>query len=112
MKHTTHPIPAHVAETRRLAYQFWQQSGCPSGQDLAFWLKAEEELHHGSSDSNPRQPAVENIAPSDVDVLLATPPGSRAKPTLSSNGAKPLPPANPRQASPSRRSPPPRAARS
>lgn len=42
-------IPPHRAEhryeeTSLLAYHLWQQAHCPPGEDLKFWLQAEEQL--------------------------------------------------------------------
>jgi hypothetical protein len=42
-------IPKHRAEHRYeeislLAYHLWQQAHCPPGEDLKFWLQAEEQL--------------------------------------------------------------------
>ena len=42
-------IPRHRAEHRYeeislLAYHLWQQAHCPPGEDLKFWLQAEEQL--------------------------------------------------------------------
>ena len=34
----------HFEETSQLAYHLWQQAHCPLGEDLKFWLKAEEQL--------------------------------------------------------------------
>ncbi len=34
----------HFEETSQLAYHLWQQALCPPGEDLKFWLKAEEQL--------------------------------------------------------------------
>lgn len=31
-------------ETRQLAYQLWQDANCPSGEDINFWLQAEQQL--------------------------------------------------------------------
>jgi len=28
-------------EIRQLAYRFWQEDGCPDGQEVQHWLKAE-----------------------------------------------------------------------
>jgi Protein of unknown function (DUF2934) len=28
-------------ETRQLAYRIWQEEGCPHGQEVQHWLKAE-----------------------------------------------------------------------
>jgi hypothetical protein len=35
-------------EVRRLAYAKWEAAGRPSGNDLAFWVEAERELHQAS----------------------------------------------------------------
>lgn len=32
-------------EIRNLAYQKWQEAGCPDGDGVYFWLAAESELH-------------------------------------------------------------------
>ena len=42
-------MPNHRAENRYeetslLAYHLWQQAACPPGEDLKFWLQAEEQL--------------------------------------------------------------------
>lgn len=42
-------MPNHRAENRDeatnlLAYHLWQQAHCPPGDDLKFWLLAEEQL--------------------------------------------------------------------
>ena len=37
---------------RQLAYRFWQEAGCPEGNDVQHWLKAETmwlEEHRGRS---------------------------------------------------------------
>ncbi|MDZ4403619.1 DUF2934 domain-containing protein [Prosthecobacter sp.] len=34
----------HFDETRMLAYHLWQRDNCPPGQDLKYWLQAEEQL--------------------------------------------------------------------
>jgi DUF2934 family protein len=34
-------------EIRNLAYQKWQEAGCPDGDGIYFWLAAEAELHRG-----------------------------------------------------------------
>ena len=36
--------PVSYQDTQQLAYQLWQEANCPSGQDLDFWLKAEQQL--------------------------------------------------------------------
>ena len=38
---TTAPQPA-FEEISQLAYHLWRQAGCPSGQDLKFWIEAEQ----------------------------------------------------------------------
>ena len=52
-------------EIRQLAYQIWQEAGCPEGNDVQNWLTAEAiwlEQHHASSRVNaaktakPRKP--------------------------------------------------------
>ena len=49
-------------EIRRLAYRFWQEAGCPNGDELQHWLKAEAiwpEEHRPKSESNaPKSPKV------------------------------------------------------
>lgn len=42
-------MPPHHPEHRYeeislLAYHFWQQANCPAGEDLKFWLQAEQQL--------------------------------------------------------------------
>lgn len=38
---TTAP-QATFEEISQLAYHLWRQAGCPSGQDLKFWVEAEQ----------------------------------------------------------------------
>jgi hypothetical protein len=38
---------SHEDEIRPLAYQKWQEAGCPTGDGVAFWLAAEAEILHG-----------------------------------------------------------------
>ena len=33
-----------MEETSLLAYYLWEQAHCPPGEDLKFWLQAEEQL--------------------------------------------------------------------
>lgn len=40
--------PSHDAVADR-ARKLWQAAGSPEGQDLAFWLRAENELHEESN---------------------------------------------------------------
>jgi hypothetical protein len=58
------PMPPHRVENRfeetsMLAYHLWQQAGSPSGEDLKFWLQAEEQLF-----GKPGQQAAANAKPS------------------------------------------------
>jgi len=39
-----HRIENREEETNLLAYHLWQQAHCPPGEDLKFWLQAEEQL--------------------------------------------------------------------
>ena len=39
-----HRTEHHAEETSLLAYHLWQQAHCPPGEDLKFWLQAEEQL--------------------------------------------------------------------
>ena len=39
-----HRTEHHAEETSLLAYHLWQQAHCPLGEDLKFWLLAEEQL--------------------------------------------------------------------
>lgn len=34
----------HYEEISLLAYHLWQQAHCPPGEDLKFWLQAEQQL--------------------------------------------------------------------
>lgn len=46
----------HSPEIGLLAYHLWEASGCPAGQDLAFWLQAEKQLlgpHHLNGQTPP-----------------------------------------------------------
>ncbi len=36
----------HESNVSRLAYQLWENAGCPSGRDLEFWLDAEKSLRN------------------------------------------------------------------
>lgn len=35
-----------VEETRRRAYELWENAGRPEGRELEFWLQAEREVRH------------------------------------------------------------------
>lgn len=58
------PSQAHVsdAEIRRLAYQLWEQSGCPAGDDWTHWFAAESHLRanlvtHGEAAQHKNHPS-------------------------------------------------------
>jgi len=39
---------------RQLAYRFWQEAGCPEGNDVQYWLRAESiwlDEHHTPSEA-------------------------------------------------------------
>ncbi len=40
-------------EIRQLAYQKWEESGCPSGDGFDFWVEAEREVMARLSSSEP-----------------------------------------------------------
>ena len=52
----------HSGEISLLAYHLWQESGCPAGQDVHFWLQAERQLLGASS----AQAAAKNGGPRRV----------------------------------------------
>jgi hypothetical protein len=37
-------VAVNEANIGRLAYQFWENAGCPAGRDLEFWLAAEAKV--------------------------------------------------------------------
>lgn len=47
-----HRTEHRFEETSMLAYHLWQQANCPPGEDLKFWLQAEEQLF-GKSGQQP-----------------------------------------------------------
>ena len=54
-------MEAREQEIRELAYRLWEEAGCPSGQDLEYWHKAEavwseqNAPNATSAESTPRQ---------------------------------------------------------
>ena len=54
-----------------LAYEMWQNAGCPAGQDMKFWLEAEAQLRVMAS--KPAPPAVTAPAPQTTPVSTAAP---------------------------------------
>ena len=51
-------------EVARLAYQFWEERGCPFGSPEIDWSKAEQELqaHFETAEPPGERPASEGIA--------------------------------------------------
>src|SRR5688572_3212285 len=43
-------LPTHD-EIAQLAYEIWQNRGCPDGQDQELWLEAERQLNQRASNS-------------------------------------------------------------
>jgi hypothetical protein len=46
-----------------LAYQLWEQSGRPAGQDMHFWLEAEKQLRATITETIPQIPIKAPTAP-------------------------------------------------
>ncbi len=46
--------PPRYDEIRAHAYLLWQQASCPVGQDLNFWLQAEQQLADTRSETSPK----------------------------------------------------------
>ena len=59
-----------------MAYQLWEQAGCPDGQDLQFWLDAERHLLQ-----KPEAVKLATVAakPAPEKKVLTSPPQHRAK---------------------------------
>lgn len=63
-------MPPHRPEHRYeeislLAYHLWQQAHCPPGEDLKFWLQAEQQLfgkHETKSAAGQKAPASQKAA--------------------------------------------------
>jgi DUF2934 family protein len=52
--------PNHDEEIRQLAYRLWQEAGCPEGNDVQHWLKAEAiwlNEHRAPSEAKPAKTA-------------------------------------------------------
>lgn len=47
---TTHQVQAFDEEKRELAYHLWEKAGCPQGDGVEFWFKAEMVLADRPSD--------------------------------------------------------------
>jgi len=64
-------MPPHHPEHRYeeislLAYHLWQQAQCPPGEDLKFWLQAEQQLFGKLAPESPvgrKAPASQKAAP-------------------------------------------------
>lgn len=41
---TTPTFPEHEERIRERAYHCWEDAGCPAGDGVEFWLKAEAEI--------------------------------------------------------------------
>lgn len=48
----TATAPGRTGEIAILAYQFWQERGCPEGCPEEDWFRAERELHSQARTSN------------------------------------------------------------
>ena len=55
------------AEIQKVAYQLWQEAGCPEGRDLEHWLAAKEWLRHRTAIPG-RAPLVAPLPPPPVSV--------------------------------------------
>lgn len=64
MNHTTTSYRAEhrSEETSMLAYHLWQKAGSPPGEDLKYWLQAEEQLFGRHDDQPQRATASEKPA--------------------------------------------------
>lgn len=64
MNHTTtsHRAEHRSEETSMLAYHLWQKAGSPPGDDLKYWLQAEEQLFGRLDDQSQRTAASEKPA--------------------------------------------------
>jgi hypothetical protein len=49
-----HSVEVKESEIRVAAYQLWEKTGRPSGQDLQFWLDAEKQLRTGAKAASAR----------------------------------------------------------
>lgn len=88
MNHTRPPLTENRFEkTRLLAYQLWQQANCPPGEDIKFWLKAEEQLF-GKRGQQPGANPRAGGAANSVGKRAATPTGNGSAKSQSTNAKK------------------------
>ncbi|MDR5735946.1 DUF2934 domain-containing protein [Caballeronia sp. LZ025] len=46
-------VPATEEQIRSLAYQLWEEAGCPDGRAAEFWAQAEKQLDVQAGTSSP-----------------------------------------------------------
>ena len=68
------PVPSHD-DIAALAHQLWEKNGRPAGQDVEFWLQAEQSLRASC------EPPPQSAAPVSSSVPPPRPKPSAAKPT-------------------------------
>ena len=80
MQESTQPPHPSRDDIAALAYQMWEKSGRPAGQDIEFWLQAEQTL---LSSVNPQphaaSPVPRSVPPTPAKPASPKPPGLRAK---------------------------------
>jgi len=59
------PKPSHE-EVASLAYQIWEQRGHPQGQDVEFWLEAEQQILSAGTSRSSNSLAVQRRTPQVV----------------------------------------------
>lgn len=91
-------IPPHHPEHRYeeislLAYHLWQQAHCPPGEDLKFWLQAEEQLFgKRAPQSSAKTKTAAAPKPAAKPAARSAPaPAAKARAKSMSKAAKPQP---------------------
>jgi hypothetical protein len=84
MNKTDLPVPqVDEAGISLLAYQKWQQAGCPEGQDMRFWFEAESQLRASAKASqSPPQTISATASRPTPSTPAAAKPAMTAKPVL------------------------------
>lgn len=86
---TSHRNQQHIEKTSLLAYQLWQQANCPPGEDVKFWLQAEQLLSANRDQQPVTNPKVTGPTKSAIK-RAATPLGHGSTKSQPANTKKPV----------------------